>query len=309
MIKIKKKPLFILPDIEDIQYFKIEHETIKSENDINNKKREHIISSMPYIDKHYFNDEIYGNDWYKLKHNLDESLKIVCPSYFSYKVKHMAGRNNNFDFTFRFYNSDLQKIYEAKLEFKYNASSIDEAPQFVSPMKPSQYLSSSFEETYFDNYLTKLFDKFGFTLPERETYLKEIHCNKPKCMEDAQLLYYQGTQQSSKYTGDKRAIEFYEESKLISRECITEFIKNTDLDIDKLSKYLLDSQDGKIYLMYKNDNFYIQQKNNDDYIIESYTKNPEKSRYEAVTKSQQKMNILLRWKNGNGIAYPAFQIS
>ena len=221
----------------------------------------------------------------------------------------MAGRKNNFDFIVIFYNSDSQKIQENKLEFKYNASCVDEAPQFVSPMKPSQYLSSSFEEYWFDNYLNTLFEKFGFVMPEKTTYLKEIHKDKPNCMKEPQLLYYQGTTKSSKYTGDKTAIDFCEEAKRLSNECIANFINNTDLDTEKISKYLLKSQDSKIYLLYKNENFNIQSKNNDDYIIESYTKNPDKYRYEAVTKSQKKMNILLRWKNGNGIAFPAFQIS
>lgn len=308
MSKSKKK-LFILPDAEDILHFNIEYENEKSKNDNNNKIREQIICSMPYIDKDYFDHEIYGKHWKNLKLKFEESIKTICPLYFKYKIKHMAGRKNNYDFVIIFYDINLKKIHEAKLEFKYNASCVDEAPQFVSPMKPSQYLSSSFEENYYNNYLINLLNKFELTIPEKDTYLKEIHSNKPKCMEESQILYYQGTTQSSKYTGDKRAIDFYETSKLISKECIKEFITNTDLNIEKLSKYLLDSQNDKIYLLYKNNSFYIQQKNNDDYIIESYLKNPNNSRYEAVTKSQKKMNILLRWKNGNGIAYPAFQIS
>jgi hypothetical protein len=128
-------------------------------------------------------------------------------------------------------------------------------------------------------------------------------------MESAQLLYYQGCKQSSKFTQDEKAYAFYEKANNASRECISQFIENTDLNIEKLSHYLVESQNEKIYLLYKNDKFYIQETNSNDYIIESYIKNPEKSRYDALTKSQKKINILLRWKNGNGIAYPAFQIS
>jgi len=46
-----------------------------------------------------------------------------------------------------------------------------------------------------------------------------------------------------------------------------------------------------------------------DYNIVSCVKNPAKSRYECETQSGKKINVLLRWKNGNGIAFPAFQIS
>ena len=34
-----------------------------------------------------------------------------------------------------------------------------------------------------------------------------------------------------------------------------------------------------------------------------------KNRFICETKSGKKMYILLRWKNGNGVAFPAFQIS
>ena len=41
--------------------------------------------------------------------------------------------------------------------------------------------------------------------------------------------------------------------------------------------------------------------NLDDYIIVSVTKNPKKFRYECTSANGKKINVLLRWKNGNGI--------
>jgi hypothetical protein len=128
-------------------------------------------------------------------------------------------------------------------------------------------------------------------------------------MVTAQLLYYQGCKQSSKYNSSEQAIKFYQTCNEVSKNCIKNFIEITDLNIDKLNQYLIKSQDKKNYLLYKNGEFHIQVSNNDDYTIDDYSKNPQKSRYEATTKSNKKINILLRWKNGNGIAYPAFQIS
>jgi hypothetical protein len=302
------KILSILPDNEDILKFTCT-DSSKSENDSNNKIRENIIKNMNFIDEEYLMDPIYGEKWTYLKEQFDITMRLICPSFFKYTIKHMAGRLNNYDFLISFLDVDLYILKEVKLEFKYNASTINETPQFVSPMKPSQYLSSSFEEYYYDNYLIPLFNTFELSVPNREIYLKTIHSNKPKCMESAQLLYYQGCKQSSKFTQDEKAYAFYEKANNASRECISQFIENTDLNIVKLSHYLVESQNEKIYLLYKNDKFYVQETNSNDYIIESYIKNPEKSRYDALTKSQKKINILLRWKNGNGIAYPAFQIS
>jgi hypothetical protein len=304
----------IILESSDINYFTGNAENNgRSSNDNNNKIRENIIYSMPYIDNDYFDDPIYGSQWLKLKTDFDNKIRSICPTYHSYTIKHKAGRGHNYDYLITFFDVDKQKITEEKLEFKFNASSIDEAPQFVSPMKPSQYLSNPFEEYYYDNYLTPLLQEFVLPIPDKELYLKSIHNNKPKCMEEAQLLYYQGCKEgckeSSKFTGTEQAIKFYQKCKESSRECIKNFINLTELNSEKLTEYLITSQDKKIYLLYKNNEFHIQTTNSDDYTIVSYSKNPERSRYEAVTKSGKKMKILLRWKNGNGIAYPAFQIS
>lgn len=302
--------MFVLPDISDISYFIDSSENLgRSSNDHNNKIRENIVLSMPFIDDEYFSDPNFGSHWLKLKTNFDEKMKILSPSYSSYKIKHKAGRKFNYDYLVLFLNESKQIISEEKLEFKYNASTIDETPQFVSPMKPSQYLSIPFEEYYYDNYLVKLLQKFDLEVPNRENYLKTIHNNKPKCMEAAQLLYYQGCKQSSKYTGSEKAVLFYEACNEASKDCIKNFIINSELDTNKLTDYLIDSQDSKNYLLYKDNKFYMEMSNTNDYFISSCVKNPEKSRYEVTTKTGKKINILLRWKNGNGIAFPAFQIS
>jgi hypothetical protein len=121
-------------------------------------------------------------------------------------------------------------------------------------------------------------------------------------------IYYQGCSRSSKYIADnKKAISFYTSCNEISNQCITQFIKETELDIEKLNQYLIQSQDEKIYLLYKKGKFHLQTFSIDDYIIKSYKK--ESNRYIATTRTNKKLKILLRWKNGNGIAFPAFQIS
>lgn len=308
--KVKYLKMIVLPEISDINYFINDSENLgRSSNDHNNKVRENIVNCMPYINEEFFDDPIHGDSWRKLKSDFDIKMRLICPEYYSYKIQHKAGRGHNYDYVISFFDKNDQKIADEKLEFKFNASTIDEAPQFVSPMKPSQYLSQPFEEFYYDNYLIPLLKEFELNVPERSLYLKTIHNNKPKCMEQGQQLYYKGCKQSSQYTGEEKAVKFYQSCNDTSRECIKKFIDNTELDIEKLTQYLISSQNKKNYLLYKNGEFNIQTSNTDDYIIVSYIKNPEKSRYEALTKTNKKINILLRWKNGNGIAYPAFQIS
>ncbi len=262
---------------------------------------------MPYIDEEYFTDPEHGTTWRQIKNSFDLKMREICPSYSSYNIQHKAGRKFNYDYNVIFYDSNKTVIKSVKLEFKYNAAKIDDAPQFVSPMNPSQYMSQSFEEYYYLNYLVPLFNKFGLMIPELDIYIKQVHGAQPKCLEQAQLLYYQGCKQSSRYTGAKNAVEFYEECKSESEKCIEKFINETDLDVEKLNQYLIQTQDQKIYLLYKNGEFNLQFSDSNDYIIQSYEK--QNNRYLATTISNKKVKILLRWKNGNGIAYPAFQIS
>lgn len=170
-------------------------------------------------------------------------------------------------------------------------------------------MSNVYEDYYYDNYLSQLAVESGLELPSRESYMKQIHTNNPKCMKPFQDLYYMGCKQSSQYTGDPVHIKFYETAKKLSHESITSFIEKTELNIEALSEYLLTSQNNKIYMLYSGTQFIVQRPNMDDYQLASVTKNPEKNRYDCVSKTGVKMNVLLRWKNGNGIAFPAFQIS
>jgi hypothetical protein len=281
----------------------------RSNNDLNNKYRENVIENMPTFDEQFYDHPEYGDDWINFTSNFRKALKLICPSYDSYTIQHKAGRKFNYDYLFTFFNKTLQIISEEKIEFKYNASCIDQTPQFVSPMNPSKYLSQSFEAFHYDNYLKSFLELNHLPVPERNTYINTVGNNTPECVKEIQELYYQGCKQSSRYTGTDNAVSFYNQCKNMSNKSITDFIYQTDLNIEALTQYLITSQNDKIYLLYKNGAFNVQRTNKDDYIIDSYTKDANKHIYKAVTKTGKKLKILLRWKNGNGIAYPAFQIS
>ena len=217
---------------------------------------------------------------------------------------HMGGRKFNYDFDIV-----INKTIYFNIELKFNASILSEVPQFVSPMKPSQYLTNSYEDFYYDNYLGILSYKYNLLMPTKETYLCSINSPSPECIDEYQKKYYKGCKNSSKYSEREDDIKFYEESKQLSKKSINDFIQKTDLNISKLSDYLRKSQKNKTYMLFKNNTFNIEKININNYEIKSYTKDPKKSSYIATTISGKKLKILLRWKNGNGIAFPAFQIS
>ena len=281
----------------------------RGNNELNNKIRETVITHMARIDETgFFDDSEYGDDWINFAIQFRKAMRTICPAYKSFTIEHKGGRRYKYDYLLTFFDGP-SLIAEEKVEFKYNATIVTDAPQFVSPMNPSRYLSNSFEEFHYDRYLVPFLQQHNLPVPERSTYIQTVGNDLPACMKEAQDLYYKGAKGSSRYTGDAHAVHFYNQCKRVSSDSIAHFIRETDLHSETLSHYLVESQHNKIYLLYKNGAFCVERLNPDDYIIDTYVKYPTKGIYQATTRSGKKMKILLRWKNGNGIAYPAFQIS
>ena len=276
----------------------------KKYNDKNNKTRENIIGAIinNKIPIEYYK---YSRRWNNLKKNIESYIYdlIGYNNINNIVLIHRGGRKYNYDFTI------IVNNIEYNVELKFNAENIDDTPQIVSPVKTSKYLSRSYEEYYYDNYLPKLISPNNIKYPNRSQYITEIHGNKPKCMEYFQNIYYQGCSKSSKYTGDKNSIEFYNLSNSIDKISRENFINITELNINALSAYLKETQKNKIYMLYKYNKFHKQIVNINDYELVRYEKYPEKFKYVAYSASGKQIDILLRWKNGNGIAFPAFQIS
>lgn len=296
----------------------------RGQNDKNNKMRETIIGAIinDCVPAAYYRTE----RWRALKTAVDGFLhECAGDRYSRAECIHAAGRGHNYDFTVQFFTHDdtgattTTTTTTTNVEFKFNAAKVSDAPQFVSPMKPSQYLSASYEEYFYDKYLMIIAAAgASSTIPNRADWLKQIHNNAPVCVKELQDKYYAGCANSSQFTNAADDIAFYELCKKVSTESIRAFISEHELDIVKLTQYLRDSQDGKTYMLFQPASvsapapapvITLQRVDPADYNIVSCVKNPAKSRYECETQSGKKINVLLRWKNGNGIAFPAFQIS
>lgn len=288
----------------------------RGRNDENNKLREAIICAVinKKVPAAYYKTE----RWYHLKQSVDgflDQCRMSDGEYTHVDCSQAAGRGNNYDFLLTFTGVDGSKK-DYKVEFKFNASKISDTPQFVSPMKPSQYLSSSYEEYFYDNYMAKIFAAAQTVTPPpcRDIWLKQIHNNAPACVKHLQDKYYAGCSGSSQFTNAADDLEFYNLCKTLTKESIATFIAKNELDAAKLSQYLRESQEGKVYMLFQPTvsgppHIALQTVNSADYTIACYTKNPSKSRYDCETEAGKKIRILLRWKNGNGIAFPAFQIA
>jgi hypothetical protein len=290
----------------DINAFNI---SAKNTNDMNNKKRENIIGCIiANYDTNAMNNYYrFSRRWNNIKdavfNYISDELQI--PNHKNITVIHKGGRKYNYDFEII---SDTQQY---NIELKFNIEDVKDAPQFVAPYNPSKYMNNSFEEFYYENYLSLLTSsRDDLVIPTKDIYLHEINSPSPNCMKKYQEVYYNGCKASSRYTGLVEDIAFYKLANKLSSESIIAFIAITELNIDLLNEYLRGSQKDKIYMLYKDGKFHRQVIESSKYIIVSYTKcKKKKNRFVATTQEGKNIKILLRWKNGNGIAFPAFQIS
>lgn len=283
---------------KSINYFNICNKNL---NDKMNKCRENIIISIinNKIPKDYYK---FSNRWKKIRENVRDFISTLYSPIIDIKGIIKGGRKYNYDFDI-IINKDI--IFN--IEFKFNSSKITNIPQFVSPMKPSKYLSKSFEDFIYYNYLSLLLDEYNIKIPNKICYDNEVHSNNPKCLYEIQEKYYRGCSSSSKYSGNIEDIEFYKQANKYSKESIIEFIKITELDITKLSNYLKETQKNKIYMLYYKNKIYKETIDISNFEIISYEKY--NNCFIGITKKGIRIKILLRWKNGNLIAFPAFQLS
>jgi hypothetical protein len=274
----------------------------KCMNDANNKIRESIIVDITNnnIPLNYYNESnsLLNKYWLLIKNELNYYYSKLLKNDIYYKKELIlkAGRRYNTDFELILYNKNNDIINKYNIEFKYNAKLINELPQFVSPGKPSLFLTSSYEEYYYDNYMNELIKKTSLIKPNRDEYIKSINSTNPKCVIEFKKLY-------------KNNNIFKKHANNLAKNSIKEFILNNNILVDKLNKYLLETQKNKYFMLYKNNKFNIEVFNTNDILINPNTCIKTHNSYLFLTNNKKVLKILLRWKNNNGIAFPALQIS
>ena len=156
----------------------------KSHNDDFNLQRELAIASIINGDvpESYYNKSPM---WRKMRLEVYKFFKNLMKKTFpneqidivTLECEHKAGRKNNNDLEVT-----VNKTYIFRIEFKFNATSVNGCPQFVSPYKPSNYLNKNFEEWFYDNCLQKIADHGNFQMPDKTEYISTINNSKVECM-------------------------------------------------------------------------------------------------------------------------------
>jgi hypothetical protein len=299
-------------NISDINYFFTN--STRRNNDLINKKRENILidlinNDVSIINDDYINNDEYGEKWKLIKNNINNFLKNKYENLKSIKCVKKAGRLFNYDFDFIITKHDNTVIKE-KYEFKYGALSVELQPQFVSLGNIDKYFDIDFTSFHYNNYLFNICKLYNITKPEFDIYKKEVNSSNPKCLEKLQSFYYNGCKNSSKYIRNGLFKEKTNKCKELSKTSIKEYLNTANLKINILHKKLEESQDDKCYILCKDGIFNYQKIDPKNYKINT-DKPPiisNNNSLDFTTVNGKIIRILLRWKNGNGVAFPALQI-
>jgi hypothetical protein len=300
-----KKTLLDIVNL-DINFFKISDiesffkKGIKNDNDKDNGIREDILCKLNIIPDEYINHNTYGSKWKIMKTKwLGVLHEIYNDPYEKIIVNKMAGRKYNYDFNV-VYLLEKQISIVKKVEFKYNGKAIHKLPQFLQLTENCGFIKKSYAEFYYDNYLQKQVSLItGLELLDKETYLKLV----------------KGTNYSSNpFFCLLKEIEINKSIKnsinLLVDTSIREYLElyGNTICIKSVYQRLRTTQSDKIFILWNNNEFYVDKLDISSNIIYKGIKNNNTIVLEDLDNSHE-YHLLLRWKNHKGVLNPAWQIS
>lgn len=254
----------------------------KENNDKTNKIRENIIVQIlnNQLQKTWYSSP----EWFKVALRLKEFIKELGHGGLKSAI-HKAGRNFNYDFVFLF------EEHEVKIEFKNGVKSIDKYPEILSVSSDNFIKGISYPERFYDFYLSSITDD---ELPTKEFYLKNIHKN----------------QVNHPFFINLKKVDNF---KVTVDESIDDYLQNfLDFDFNAF-KEKIKLQNGKTFMLWKDEQFYLDKVSEDDTdIFNEITLKKGNNGYNTVVikskNGKTEYHLLLRWKNHAGVLFPAWQI-
>ena len=265
----------------------------RAKNDANNRLREDALVEMSHT---------VIPECSLMKQGLDVSIATLCPFEFSrYQLTKKAGRGHNYDFDLTFYRGD-EVIHTVKLEFKYGTTSIEKLPQFyqkntVWEITPVLYHEFFYDGTYLEE--IRMFCPDAPEKPDKDTYMRHIMKTNYSCHPFFEYLYNnEFVKKKDKHAIVKRSI----------RDFLT--IYGSQINVEAVKQTFDKTQSNKQYLLYdhKSKTFCCQ---SFDFLSGSELSFVcvKKDNVVVLTNGIYEFNLLLRWKNHQGILNPAWQVS
>jgi hypothetical protein len=269
----------------------------KVDNDAANKRREAYLAGLYDIaitDDTPAQLKLLHAEWRK-------ALDSLCPIPFTaVRVNSAGGRSKNYDFQVDYSAADGAIVHRQKVEFKHGASSISAQPQFLSLAAKDIPFPQGYAEFYYDHFLPAYCaTDSGITVapPERETYLKLIHSNNYDSHPFFRCLYdREETAKAAKRTIVRNSTKAYLEA--YAEKC----------DLAHLGSLMTAKQDGKAFLMWDMSVFHIGFLTAAD-LTPTEFRGVRNGNTIILGTATHTLKLLLRWKNHNGVLFPAWQIS
>lgn len=260
--------------------------TGRGNNDSDNKKRENFLCILHTLD-------------IPLAQKWREFLATLCATpYDSIDIKKKAGRSTNYDLDIR-YMKDGNVVHEVKGEFKHNAKRIDTLPEYLSVATNKPYLSNSYAEYFYDNFIDDICALDPVLVkPDRCVYLRSVYNNNYDINPFFATLY-----------ANENA--YYNEKRAIVQKSIRMYLEENakTLNFDALTEDIRSRQRGKVYILWDLENFIADTIREEEMEIVSVEGVKNGNVIVAVSRAGTRHNMLLRWKNHLGVLYPAWQIS
>jgi hypothetical protein len=302
--------------VEDVKYFTNSSKGQgREKNGSDNNKREEILLHLFNTGLSEFQvDPQHGAAWKKLNTEFRAIISQIAIRYNLPADTHAtltkkAGRGQHKDFVIQFTDPAGDEV-EVSMEFKFNAKCISELTEFLNMPANKKIVDSLYASYYYKNYIQQVCSLYNISEPldTEEEYVKHIHKNTAstkwlKALYDADRLDSPNRKNKKADGPLKRKLD------ILAKQSISEYLSSVNVDLEALTKEFQETQDGKNFVCYKEGKFYLDffepnelcaarrlsVKNGNTLVIES-----------RVPSSHHELK--LRWKNHNGILFPAWQI-
>ena len=265
-------------------------------NDVNNRIREDILLLLLKPPEHYIIDNQFGQYWQLMSSKWTHFVNTLCDKeYDTVNVSKIANRKS-FDLEINYYKNN-ESVHKILGEFKHNCGSIGKLPQYYSPPENKGYITPSYANYFYDDYLTQICELANIEKLNKETYMKHI---------------YQCDHTVNDFFVKLREAEprIQKEKKKIVHTSIKNYLNTygNDLSIEMI-KQDVQKQQLKTFILWDCKNFYKDTISADELELEKIEKIENDNRIVVTSKAGTKHYMLLRWRNHLGILYPAWQIS
>ena len=309
------------PRIEDIALF-FKKGASKDTNDSENRIREDILV---FLEKELPPEYANNPKWSYLYARFHETLKSICPTEYDHlQIIQKGGRSFNYDFEIIYFNSSNDELHRAKVEFKHNTSTIDKMPQILSLQDKFGLIGAmSYSEYYYTHYLDAYLAVIGYTgdKPSLTEYVALVagiaHEKHPmfgymRKAESGQCKAESGQCKAESGQCKAESGQCKAECADIVKESIHTYLYKyiVKFKVDEFSNKLIESQKNKYFLLWDLKQFHVDMLTEKDLQILHINIKPSKKNANTVIALSVKyeFQLLLRWRNHNGILNPAWQI-